>query len=295
MLTVCIYHFYRISHGSIRKSHTDISIINSTTNYFSGKGFSVSADRHRGDQYDTEVVVYDFGMQLTYECETGYVFRHETENSELHITCEENGVWKGHVTDCIIIECPAPLALKHGRITLKTNHNVAANERRQNASNLSNDGSLYVYGSEIEASCDIGYKLAGPSIRECLKNGKWSSPEPHCEWVTCDLSTLGLYSEPPTPITENGELNISGNFYDALAEFICRPGFRLTLPLFNSSWSLTKLTWTCQLSGSWVLFNSTYAGSELMDAILKRGQALCKPSQYTCPEPKVRFHDSHLY
>jgi hypothetical protein len=239
--------------------------------------------------------VYDFGRQLAYVCETGYVFHNKPENSELHITCEENGIWMGQVTDCIIIECPTPLALDHGKILLKTNHSDVANEERQYASNLSSDESPYVYGTEVEVSCELGYRLVGPSVRECLQNGKWSSPEPHCERVTCDLSTLGLYSDPPTPVTENGEFNVSGGFYDASADFVCKPGFRLTFPMFNSSWSLTKLTWTCQLSGSWVLFNNTYAGSELMDAILKRNQALCKPFQYKCLEPKVRFYDSCMY
>jgi hypothetical protein len=123
-----------------------------------------------------------------------------------------------------------------------------------------------------------------------MENGKWSFPEPQCERVKCDLSTLVLYSDPPTPITENGVLNISGNFYDDLADFTCKPGYRLTLPMFSSSWSLVKLTWTCQLNGSWVLFNNIDTGSEFMDAILKRHQALCQPFQYKCPEPKVRFH-----
>lgn len=291
IVTLCIFYFFRISHGSIRNFHTNISAVNFTTNYYNSKEFSVSVDRNRGDRYDAEAVVYDFGKQLTYECETGHVFRHDTENSELHITCDENGVWNGQVTDCVIVECPTPLALDHGRVSLKTNYSDTANERRQNASILSSDGSLYVYGTEIEVSCELGYRLVGPGIRECLKNGKWSSSEPHCERVTCDLSTLGLHSDPPTRVTENGEFNVSGDFYDALADFICKPGFRLTFPMFNSSWSLTKLTWTCQLSGSWVLFNNTYAGSELIDAILKRGQALCKPFQYKCPQPKVRYHD----
>jgi CUB/sushi domain-containing protein len=232
--------------------------------------------------------VYDFGKQLTYECERGYVFHNDGGNSELRITCEENGVWRGQVTDCVPIECPAPSAFEHGWVTLKTHHGDTANPRRQNSSSISNDGIVYIYGSETEASCTLGYRLVGPVVRECLENGEWSSAEPRCEQVTCDLSTLILFSDLPMPITENGAFNVSGNFYGDLADFICKPGYRLTLPMFSNSWSLMKLTWTCQMNGSWVLFNNIDTGSEFMDAVLKRGQSLCQPFQYKCPEPKVR-------
>jgi hypothetical protein len=280
----------RISHGFITNSYINVSVINSAGNYHSGRDFSASADRNREDEYESQVMVYDFGTQLNYACETGYAFHHDGGNAELLITCEENGVWNGQVTDCMIIECPALSALEHGRVTLKKTHSDIANYS-QNASNISNDGNVYIYGSEIEVSCEVGYKLVGPSVRECLENGEWSLPEPHCEWVVCDLSTLGQYSDPPTPITENGEFNVSSNSYGDLAHFSCKPGYRLTLPMFNSSWSLMKLTWTCQLNGAWVLFNDINAGSEFMDAAVKWGQALCQPFQYKCPEPKVRFTD----
>lgn len=281
---------FRISHGFVTDSHANISVINSTSNYYNRKIFSVSDDRNREGEYETDKVVYDFGKQLTYKCETGYIFHHEGESSELHITCEEHGTWKGEVTDCVMIECPKPLPLEHGKVKIKNNNSVTASDRRQNVSNVPHDGLVYLYGSEIEISCEVGYRLTGPSILECMENGKWSFPESQCEHVKCDLSTLVLYSDAPTPITENGALNISGNFYGDLADFTCKPDYRLTLPMFTSSWSLMKLTWTCQLNGSWVLFNNIDTGSEFMDAILKRGQALCQPFQYKCPEPKVRFH-----
>lgn len=262
--------------------------MNSTANYNIRKEFSVSIGRIRGDGHETEVVVYEFGKQLTYECEHGYVFHHTGGNSELHITCEENGVWRGQVSDCLPIECPVPPAFEYGWVTLKTQHGDTLNSRRQSASDISNDGIVYVYGSEIEVSCALGYRLVGPDVRECLANGKWSSAEPHCDQVTCDLSMLVLFSDPPTPIAENGVFNVSGNFYGDLADFVCKPGYRLTLPMFSHSWSLTKLTWTCQMNGSWVLFNNIDTGSEFMDAVVKRGQALCQPFQYKCPEPTVR-------
>jgi CUB/sushi domain-containing protein len=235
--------------------------------------------------------VYNFGKQLTYKCEYGYVFHHDGGISELHITCEENGVWRGQVADCVPVECQAPSAFEHGWVTLMTHHGDTANFRRQSASNISSDGIVYIYGSEIEASCELGYRLVGPVLRECLENGKWSSAEPHCEQVTCDLSTLVLFSDPPTPVTENGAFNVNGNFYGDLADFVCKPGYRLTLPMFSYSWSLMKLTWTCQMNGSWVLFNNIDTGSEFMDAVLKRDEALCQPFQVKCPEPKVRALD----
>jgi len=255
--------------------------------------FSVSIGRIRGDGHETEVMVYDFGEQITYECEHGYVFRHAGGNSELHITCEENGVWRGQVSDCVPIECPAPPTFEHGWVAPKTHNGDSLNSRRPSASNISDDGFVYVYGSEIEVSCALGYRLVGPVVRECLANGKWSSAEPHCDQVTCDLSRLFLFSDPPTPVTENGAFNLSGNFYGDLADFICKPGYRLTLPMFSYSWSLTKLTWTCHMNGSWMLFNNIDTGSEFMDAVLKRGQALCQPFQYKCPEPKVRALHCH--
>jgi hypothetical protein len=285
LFTLC----FRISHGFVTDSHRNISVINTTSDYYNRKVFSVSADRNGGGEYESEVLVYDFGKQLTYECEPGYVFHPEREKSELGITCEENGAWKGEVTDCVMIECPAPLPLEHGNVTPRNNDRDARSER-QNASNVSHDANVYLYGSEIEISCEVGYRLTGPSILECMENGKWSFPESQCEHVMCALSTLVLYSDPPTSITENGAFSISGNLYDDLADFTCKPGYRLTLPMFTSSWSLMKLTWTCQLNGSWVLFNNIDTGSEFINAVLKSGQALCQPFQYKCSEPKVRFH-----
>jgi hypothetical protein len=285
----CVPFCFRIAHGFIKDYHTNMSEINTNSNHYNMKVLSVSGDRNRGGDYETEVVVYDFGKQLAYECEPGYVLHHDGVNSEFHITCEQNGAWKGEVAYCVMIQCPAPLPLEHGSVTLRNNDRVTTSDK-QNASNVTRDGSVYLYGSEIELSCEVGYRLLGPSILECMESGKWSFAESQCERVVCALSTLVLYSDPPTAITDNGAFSISGNFYDDLADFTCKPGYRFTLPMFSSSsLSLMKLTWTCQLNGSWMLFNNIDTGSEFMDAILKRGQALCQPFQHKCPEPKVRF------
>lgn len=42
-------------------------------------------------------------------------------------------------------------------------------------------GIEYVYGSEVEVTCNPGYQLSGSSNRSCQANGQWSGRVPSCQ------------------------------------------------------------------------------------------------------------------
>ncbi|XP_069692830.1 sushi, von Willebrand factor type A, EGF and pentraxin domain-containing protein 1-like isoform X3 [Periplaneta americana] len=264
----------RIFNGRITHLVTNTSVINSTENW---KEFMTSVELQEENE---NLVIYEFGNKLFYECKPGYIFKNEQKSTKFHVICREDGLWKGKTPDCVPVTCTAPSVVDNGQIRRRYKYgNTSTN------SATSNDNSVYIYGSEVEVNCDIGYKLVGPSIRECLESGIWSHTQPHCERVSCDLSSLPLYSK-SNKIIENGELTVSGRYYDNFAIFACNNGYKLSVSMLNSSVSLTKLIWTCQLNGTWVLSKTFDTEIHVMDVILRKGHVSCKPLKSTCPDPK---------
>ncbi|PSN51800.1 hypothetical protein C0J52_10875, partial [Blattella germanica] len=204
-------------------------------------------------------IVYDFGSELSYECETGYVSEQKGT-----FVCGEDGIWIGHFV-CERITCPEPQILQNGEINLKTK-NIDDTYNKTENSSLS-----YFYNSEIENSCNIGYRLKGPSVRRCLQNSTWSLNNPYCEKISCNLSEIQLDDD---VTMKNGYFNISGNYSGDWVIFRCSFGYRFILPL-----SSEELLWTCGLNGSWILSNTE-------PIILNNSFSLCKEQPYKCPEPK---------
>ena len=64
------------------------------------------------------------------------------------------------ICTCFPVECENPTAPAHGHVA--TPHGIDFE-------------SLAVY------SCEDGYDLSYPAYRTCLKSGKWSGHEPHCD------------------------------------------------------------------------------------------------------------------
>lgn len=275
--------FSRIFNGRITHLVTNTSVINSTENW---KEFMTSVELQEENE---NLVIYEFGNKLFYECKPGYIFKNEQKSTKFHVICREDGLWKGKTPDCVPVTCTAPSVVDNGQIRRRYKYgNTSTN------SATSNDNSVYIYGSEVEVNCDIGYKLVGPSIRECLESGIWSHTQPHCERVSCDLSSLPLYSK-SNKIIENGELTVSGRYYDNFAIFACNNGYKLSVSMLNSSVSLTKLIWTCQLNGTWVLSKTFDTEIHVMDVILRKGHVSCKPLKSTCPDPKVSYNAEFSY
>ncbi|KAJ9580613.1 hypothetical protein L9F63_024228, partial [Diploptera punctata] len=200
-------------------------------------------------------VIYSFGKQIIYECKTGYMAQQDGT-----FVCGKDGKWRGQL-NCTLIICPSPQPLRHGEITDVSD----LSERNET------EGLRYVYRSRIEMGCKVGYKLLGPSARQCLLNGTWSLSEPHCERISCSLSQLPINDN---TIMKNGYFNISGNFSGDWISFKCNTGYKLEHPsLFGG------VKWTCTLNGTWELSGS-------LSSTLKNSQPLCKQQPYKCPEPK---------
>ena len=207
-------------------------------------------------------VIYNFGNQIIYECRTGYMSKQKGI-----FTCGEDGKWRGDF-ECELIECPPPLKLENGEINHKSDFSI------------SNDVvGLYVYNSKIEMKCKEGYRLIGSNVRYCLVNGTWSSSEPYCDRIKCNLSQLPVDD---STLNRNGYFIISGNFYDDWVTYKCNEGYKLSETSF-----LEELRWTCNLNGSWILSN-------FLSSAVKISKPLCYQKPEKCPEPKVSFHNSDL-
>jgi len=83
---------------------------------------------------------------------------------------------------------------------------------------------------QVSYTCNAGYQLNGPQVRNCLPDGKWSGTQPSCKRVFCgDIAG------------ETAIVSVSGSYYNSVARFSCPLSYRL----------LGSATRTCLQSGQW--------------------------------------------
>lgn len=148
--------------------------------------------------------LFHVGDEVMYRCTKGY--RLQGNNTRV---CLDNGTWSNEVPKCKPVSCNAPENLVMGDMVVDS----------------------YMYNSEVNYKCDIGYKLKGPSSRKCQANSTWSYGVPTCQPIVC-------------PVIQNiphGYVKWSSLRYGASATYECLPGYKMV----GTSVRL------CELSGQW--------------------------------------------
>ncbi|CAH1170006.1 unnamed protein product [Phaedon cochleariae] len=106
--------------------------------------------------------------RVIYTCDEGYEMIGRAQ-----LACDIDERWNGPPPRCEPIQCEVPNEIANGIIRMP------------------NDT---FYGSVIEFSCNMGYKLIGPNTITCLANGQYDSLPPTCEG---GIATT-VYSPEPT-------------------------------------------------------------------------------------------------
>eukprot|EP00794_Sanderia_malayensis_P007132 gene7132-7937_t len=88
-----------------------------------------------------------------------------------------------------------------------------------------------LYGTTAQISCNQGYKLIGSSMRQCLRNGKWSGSNTVCQRVVCQ----------PLGSIHKGTYSRTGNSFGSTYTFSCSSGYHM----------IGDRQRTCQQSGEW--------------------------------------------
>ncbi|MBZ3876498.1 CUB and sushi domain-containing protein 1 [Sciurus carolinensis] len=134
----------------------------------------------------------EYGAQVLLSCSPGYYL----EGQRL-LRCQANGTWSigEERPSCRVISC--------GSLSFPPNGNKI--------------GTLTTYGATAIFTCNTGYTLVGPHVRECLANGLWSGSETRC---------LAGHCGSPDPIV-NGHISGDGSSYRDTVVYQCKPGFRL--------------------------------------------------------------------
>jgi hypothetical protein len=135
------------------------------------------------------VQTYKVGALAKYRCERGYKII-----GDPLITCEENGNWKGHVPQCIFVDCRNPPPIERGNVILSTN--------------------VTYFGATALYECDDKYRLEGVSRRICSEDGTWGNDPPTCVEITC----------PSFNMSEHLLVNASKRLVGETVKFTCTKG-----------------------------------------------------------------------
>ncbi|CAD5126149.1 DgyrCDS14317 [Dimorphilus gyrociliatus] len=156
--------------------------------------------------------VTDIGSVWIYECIKGHKFKNSDAIS-ISIECQLNKSWNDTVPECIEVFCPNPVT-------------------------IANSNTIYtkkIMGSVATHRCNRGFHLKGKIVKEgvplqkeinstCLRNEVWSLDDywikKGCEEIQC----------PHVPIVEFGIPSNLSVKYDNTVVYVCRTGYRISLP-----------------------------------------------------------------
>lgn len=134
---------------------------------------------------------FTFQDSVSYTCEAGYMLKGDSVR-----TCEASLTWSGSDPVCERISCGLPTVPANGAIF----------------------GDSYLFGDQINVTCNIGYRLLGSADRVCQASGVWSGVESVCEQLFC--------SAPPVIIgtTSNATLGLDLYHVHSVISYQCGKG-----------------------------------------------------------------------
>lgn len=100
----------------------------------------------------------EFLNQVQYSCNIGYELSHNNV-----LECYETGEWSPKAPECIPVRCGRPDDILHGSF----------------------EGTSFTYTDSVTYTCNLGYKIVGNAVRECLSNTSWSGSTPACKPKSC--------------------------------------------------------------------------------------------------------------
>ncbi|KFM77244.1 Sushi, von Willebrand factor type A, EGF and pentraxin domain-containing protein 1, partial [Stegodyphus mimosarum] len=148
--------------------------------------------------------IFHWGDEVIYRCTNGYKLVGEATR-----VCQENGTWSNKVPECKPVSCSAPENLVMGDMVV----------------------SSYIFMSKVSYTCEVGYKLKGPSTRQCQANATWSNELPTCQPIVC----------PVIQTIPHGYAKWSSLRYGASVTYECLLGYKL----------IGEPVRICELSGRW--------------------------------------------
>ncbi|KAL3867863.1 hypothetical protein ACJMK2_040709 [Sinanodonta woodiana] len=164
---------------------------------------------------------FPVGFVITYQCGFGYAMSANSINPTGQISCLPSGEWEANLPECVVIECPVPQNIPNADLdwsqrTFLSQIRYSCHEgyRIQGHDLLEcfEDGNWnpnppeclpvncgrpadikygtftangFTFQEVSRYQCDLGYKLVGPSERQCLQNGSWSGESPVCKPISC--------------------------------------------------------------------------------------------------------------
>ncbi|CAD5126148.1 DgyrCDS14316 [Dimorphilus gyrociliatus] len=156
--------------------------------------------------------VTNFGSVWVYNCKRGHKFK-DTTAKFWPIECRRDDSWNDTVPECIEVVCPIPIQLANAKLTYtSTNMDTVATYR-------CNKG--FYFRRKVEKKGEPLLKVINST---CMENEKWSLDEywikRGCEEIYC----------PSVPTVDHGiPSNLSVN-YDNTVVYVCRTGYRISLP-----------------------------------------------------------------
>ncbi|XP_057697521.1 E-selectin [Corythoichthys intestinalis] len=147
---------------------------------------------------------FTFDSLCQYSCEEGYQL---SRQEPLRCTATKN--WSQTPPTCQAVQCPALLQLDNGTVSCEDD----------------DPDTRFSYGGTCTFSCDLGYRMVGPSEVTCTSAARWSDTMPRCEAITC----------PAPEVPKRGHVNCTSSLlpswgsylHNTVCTFSCDEGHEL--------------------------------------------------------------------
>ena len=139
----------------------------------------------------------NYGDTVQYVCNEGFRLEGQSER-----VCGADGKWHGEIPNCLPARCPLPVPVEHGSFS----------------------GDIFTYGSTVNYTCDLGFRLVGHNVLQCSADASWNYHAPECEIIEC----------PEIEHPMHGHIISSGNTFGSVLEIMCDFGYELVGPMLRS-------------------------------------------------------------